>query len=499
MQGHSVTRVARGHADSGGVTRHGEHVDSRTHQVRIRWLRREDPGGATRPHTATLEETFRLLCPIFLFGTNENLRGVSPPSLRLLLTSRLFHAAIDRDGTERLQLQDNCTLAGLRETIAEKLSVPVSDQSLSMQQGLLMSKNPDAFDDLKPNRGNDGKPLRALGIDHGAIVYLKYSVQREPTPTMAAAHRQELRGGKMTVESMIAQQTRIERQETPHCASVSFDGHAANAFQTYVNGTLGFSQMRFGWMYGTVTDEGVVEVHAIYEPEQEGTEDDFVVTEDTQEDERADAIAAKLGYTRVGIVFNITTTKAREYTLSAFEVRTMAKYQGKYGKTFVTAVVMMLEDEDEGPQVSFEPFQVSDQCVKLYSDGWFHDEPAADKGLTRLTKDVIVVDKVSKDVSEVDNDRWLVPVKILSHEGPLSSKFPVENRLHPIQTVEDLRDALRQTALPYTTRLADFHLLLFLSKHLDHADMALIVAAVKERGAIADGYKLIIDSIAGIA
>ena len=99
---------------------------------------------------------------------------------------------------------------------------------------------------------------------------------------------------------------------------------------------------------------------------------------------------------------------------------------------------------------------------------------------------------------EVDNDRWLVPVKILTHEGPLSAKFPVENRLHPVQTVEDLRDALRQSSLPYAGRLADFHLLLFLSKHLDHADMALIVAAVKERGAIADGYKLIIDSIAGI-
>ena len=54
----------------------------------------------------------------------------------------------------------------------------------------------------------------------------------------------------------------------------------------------------------------------------------------------------------------------------------MAKYQAMHGEKFVTAVVMMLEDEDEGPQVSFEPFQVSDQCVKLYSEGWFHDEPA---------------------------------------------------------------------------------------------------------------------------
>jgi len=47
-------------------------------------------------------------------------------------------------------------------------------------------------------------------------------------------------------------------------------------------------------------------------------------------------------------------------------------------------------------------------------------------------------------------------------------------------------------------RLADFHLLLFLSKHLDLADMSLIVTTVRERGAIADGYRLIIDSIAGI-
>lgn len=403
-----------------------------------------------------------------------------------------------RDGTERLQVEDNCTLRGLRATIETQLGVPVADQTLSLQQGLLMSKNPDAFDDLKPNRGNDDKPLRALGVNHGEIVYLKYSVEREPTPTMAAQHRSELRGGKMTVEGMIAQQTRIERQETPHCASVSFDAHAADAFQQYVNGTLGFNQMRFGWMYGTVGEDGAVKVEVIYEPAQDGSEDAFAFEEETQEDERADAVAAALGYVKVGIIFNITITKEREYTLSAFEVRTMAKYQAARGDKFVTAVVMMLEDEDEGPQVSFEPFQVSDQCVKLYADGWFHDVPAEDAGMTKLIKDVIVVDKVSKDVSEVDNDRWLVPVKILTHEGPLTTKFPVENRLHPVQTVEDLRDALRQSAIPYATRLADFHLLLFLSKHLDQADMALIVAAVKERGVIADGYKLIIDSIAGI-
>ena len=121
-------------------------------------------------------------------------------------------------------------------------------------------------------------------MEHGSIVYCLYSVAREPTPTMAAQHRSELKGGKMTVETMIARQTRIERQETPHCASVSVDAHAANAFQAYVNGTLGFNQMRFGWMFGSVDESGAVMVHAVYEPEQEGSEDSFEVVEGTPEE-----------------------------------------------------------------------------------------------------------------------------------------------------------------------------------------------------------------------
>ena len=59
----------------------------------------------------------------------------------------------------------------------------------------------------------------------------------------------------------------------------SGDGHAANVFQAYVNGTLGFNQMRFGWMYGTCSESGEVRVHCVYEPEQEGAEDQFALAE----------------------------------------------------------------------------------------------------------------------------------------------------------------------------------------------------------------------------
>ena len=45
-----------------------------------------------------------------------------------------------------------------------------------------------------------------------------------------------------------------------------------------------------------------------------------------------------------------------------------------------------------------------------------------------LKQPVIVA---GKDVKEVDNDYFLIPVKIMDHEGPLRTSFPVENRLLP--------------------------------------------------------------------
>ena len=58
------------------------------------------------------------------------------------------------------------------------------------------------------------------------------------------------------------------RQETPHCTSVSFERHAANAFQSYVSGALAFSIKRGGVLYGNIDEEGRAVVEVIYEPEQ---------------------------------------------------------------------------------------------------------------------------------------------------------------------------------------------------------------------------------------
>eukprot|EP00775_Hariotina_reticulata_P004570 gene4570-4825_t len=104
-----------------------------------------------------------------------------------------------------------------------------------------------------------------------------------------------------------------------------------------------------------------------------------------------------------------------------------------------------------------------------------------------------------KDADSVDNDWFLCPVKILDHEGPLLTNFPVENRLVP-QTSSDLREQLKKySGKPYGARLADLHLLLWLAgQHLDQGDMLAIAEAARGKGELLEGYKVIIDSLAGV-
>jgi nuclear protein localization family protein 4 len=140
-------------------------------------------------------------------------------------------------------------------------------------------------------------------------------------------------------------------------------------------------------------------------------------------------------------------------------------------------------------------------AIKIYDRGWFTGKCASDedgeelKGVSKLTNQVMVE---RKDVFDVDNDFFLVTVPILDHEGAISTTFPVENRLHPIQTVEDLKDVLRKDK-PYGERLRDFHVLLFLAKHLDINDLFMIAKACHDGDDVPEGYRLIIDCLAGLA
>jgi len=401
-----------------------------------------------------------------------------------------------RDGLERVKVdKPNATVGELRALIQSQLQVPIPSQILSTNQNLLLAKgnNTQQFKDMDdPNM-----PLSSMGIGHGHMVYLSYEGERSIAGPQINVNPSGSFGKKMTMDDLISRQVRIERQDKPHCGSASFDRDSANAFQKYVNDNLAFAIKRGGFMYGTVSESGDVAVNFMYEPPQQGTEDSLFLFRDPDEEKQVEAIAIGLGMRRVGFIFTQTITQGKvDYTLSNAEIRQAVELHAESElKEWVTALVKLEVNEEGGADVHFEAFQLSDQCVKLFKEGWFIDDCTdLDLKITRLKKDVVIL---GKDTRDVDNDFFLVLVKILDHEGPLSSTFPIENRASPV-TLRALKNHLDRTKnLSYVKRISDFHLLLLLAKYLDvNADVPQLSACVQAQASVPEGYQIIIDSLA---
>ncbi|ESW35036.1 hypothetical protein PHAVU_001G201100 [Phaseolus vulgaris] len=405
-----------------------------------------------------------------------------------------------RDGLERVMVENPhaTTVLGLKRLIEAQLRIPVQNQTLSTNQNLLLAKSREdlhRFTDM----ANPDVTLSSLNLAHGSIVFLTYEGERHvagPAFNPAGSF-----GRKMTMDDLIAKQMRVTRQENPHCELVSFDRDCANAFQHYVNDTLAFAVKRGGFMYGNVSEEGKVEVDFIYEPPQQGSEENLLFFRDPEEEKLVEAIAAGLGMRRVGFIFTQTISQdKKDYTLSNREVLQAAEYHAESGlKEWVTAVVKLEVNEDMSADVHFEAFQISDVCVRLFKEGWFETEIKEDDDpkLSKMKKDVVVG---VKDTKEVDNDFFLVVVKISDHQGPLSSTFPVENR-NTQMTVKALKNHLDRTkSLPFVKRISDFHLLLVLARVLDvNADVPALTECVQTQTSVPEGYQILIESMASTA
>lgn len=401
-----------------------------------------------------------------------------------------------RDGLERVSLESpQVTVSQLKALIQSHLRIPVQNQTLSTNQNLLLAKTPAdllRFTDMS----DPSTTLSALNLSHGSIVFLAYEGER--TVSGPTFHPAGSFGRKMTMDDLIAKQMRVTRQENPHCELVSFDRDCANAFQNYVNESLAFAVKRAGFMYGTVSEEGKVEVDFIYEPPQQGTEEHLAILRDPDEEKLVEAIAVGLGMRRVGFIFTQTISQdKKDYTLSNREVLQAAEFHAESGlKEWVTALVKLEVNEDGGADVHFEAFQMSDNCIKLYKEAWFETEIAedADPKLSKMKKDVVVG---VKDTREVDNDFFLVVVKIFDHQGPLSSTFPIENR-NSLVTMRALKNHLDRTkSFPFVKRISDFHLLLLLARFLDlSSDVPALAECVQRQAAVPEGYQLLIESLA---
>lgn len=407
-----------------------------------------------------------------------------------------------RDGLERVTVDNphTTTVSELRRLIEHQLGIPTHNQTLSTNQNLLLSKSPEdllRFTDMT----NPNAPLSALNLGHGSIVFLAYDGERR-VPGPAVFSPAGSFGRKMTMDDLIAKQMRVSRQENPHCELVSFDRDCANAFQHYVNDSLAFAVKRGGFMYGTVSEEGKVEVNFIYEPPQQGTEESLLFFRDPEEEKLVGAIAAGLGMRSVGFIFTQTVSQAKkDYTLSNREVLQAAEYHAESGlKEWVTAVVKLeVNEETGGADVHFEAFQMSDVCIRLFKEEWFDTDIKEDQDpkLSIMKKEVVVG---VKDIKEVDNDFFLVVVKIFDHQGPLSTTFPIENRNTQVP-MRALKNHLERTKnLPFVKRIADFHLLLVLARFLDlNADVPALTECIQTETTVPEGYQILIDSMASAA
>uniref|UniRef100_A0ACD5VCS8 Uncharacterized protein n=1 Tax=Avena sativa TaxID=4498 RepID=A0ACD5VCS8_AVESA len=405
-----------------------------------------------------------------------------------------------RDGTDRITVPDapSATVGDLQQLIAARLTVPVPLQRLSLDPALLLPA-------AQAQPLDPAAPLAALPLANGSFVYLSYppdARSSQPSPPKALAPAGSF-GKKMTMDDLIARQIRVTRQEAPLCSAASFDRDSANAFQLYVAESLAFAVKRAGFLYGRVdADTKEVLVDFIYEPPQNGTEDVLQLMRNADEEARVDAIADGLGMRRVGLVFTQAVgrkaSETGEYTMSNREVVQAAQLQAEGGiPEWVTAVVKLEVGEDGSGDVHFEAFQMSEVCVKLFKDGVLETEvgDSDDPRLSKMRKEVIAG---GKDTMEVDNDFFLVPVKISDHQGPLSTGFPVENRGIPL-AANTLRSHLdRAKHLPFVKRISDFHLLLQATAFLDvKADVPALAACVRLQAEVPEGYQLLIEYLAG--
>eukprot|EP01105_Mastigella_eilhardi_P006284 TRINITY_DN17910_c0_g1_i1.p1 TRINITY_DN17910_c0_g1~~TRINITY_DN17910_c0_g1_i1.p1 ORF type:complete len:493 (+),score=107.91 TRINITY_DN17910_c0_g1_i1:44-1522(+) len=294
---------------------------------------------------------------------------------------------------------------------------------------------------------------------------------------------------------------RIKSQTDSHCVRARMDLASANAFQAFVQGQK-FNTRRVGFLYGTFDDAGSTTVHAIYEPPQKANKTDFELLPD-RGGETADAIATLFGLRRVGWIFSHA---ARPQILTATEVSMAAAFQAQYDPRFVTVVLSALSPEEQSAkgagQTKVEAFQVSDQCVELHHA---HQIvlPCSNPDAITVRNSVYVT---AAETNTIDAHLLMLNIPMVSHQQSIFAlcNFPIENRPGYEQKLSDLKvHLMREAARPFTDRLADFHLLLYLvnqglfSISTDMPPLCdLVRRKVRDRSQI-EGFEMLLSGLVG--
>lgn len=290
--------------------------------------------------------------------------------------------------------------------------------------------------------------------------------------------REEMqRSGKMGItlgefEALQAERCLVVKQvqtEDAACGTVNCDRGSLDTFQRYVGDLLQYSCKRCALLYGTWTEEGGVEVDALYEPAQENTPEEINIAESADEIAQVDGVAANLGLERVGWIF---FRPERDYLFSTNEVLVAATLQNEavakageghvrlqeelasawgpekaavqkqlpaaeaaaaQGKRFVTIQVHARRDDGMGIwQVEMQPYQTSERCMELAAAGKFH-QSHADPSKAKASKPHFFLVE-GKEAPTIDLEFFLVNIPLKhDHTSVLASAFAQANRLDKTQ------------------------------------------------------------------
>ncbi|OQR86917.1 NPL4-like protein [Achlya hypogyna] len=353
--------------------------------------------------------------------------------------------------------------------------------------------------------GGGGIVQRKINAD-GTLTHATYDSRLEKTgfrPGMKALRDMKMHWTLSEFMLMDAQfEFKIKAQKKPYIEKVMLDGASCNSFQAYLR-QFAFQQSRCGWLYGTVqpptsTEEEAlptVVVECIYEPPQTGDPYGFEVHDDPHAD-KVDAVAAALGWTKVGWIFSHPPREDETFHFSSREILLAAQLQLDAGGPKTPFVTVKVTLDKEG-QASFEAFQVSDQCLDMFSAGaLLEDETNPTACAVHETFTAMVEMKAAK---EVDNNFFLTVVPVANHTSTLAADFPPLHREGNLRTRQTLKNQLRKASGPYIDRLKDFQLLVFLADYLDvQTDIPVICQSILSPDVPLDsGYPVLIDSVAG--
>lgn len=358
--------------------------------------------------------------------------------------------------------------------------------------------SPSTKETAESDLGLNGRSKPGPRCQHGPRGMCEKCMPKEDKRARAEAElrRYGKKGSSIAViEALEALKFRISPQQEAYAAAAAINSDAAKAFQAYLAETA-FSQQRIGICYGTVDEEKQTNVHVIYEPPQQGNSDAYDLVEgDGAGDitQRAEKLAEMLELKCVGIVIS---ARPRKCILSAMDVVVAAQMLASLPEDQRKAFIIFVVTTAESGETLFEAYQISDLAVEMYQADAF--EPASNQksngGRVLCKQDVLVE---GKDARKVPTEFFILNVPIKSCESWLRTAFTIENRDITPQGPAQLSGIINEESLPYHQRLADFHLLLFLSNVFDmKSDMPSLCDAVKQGERISEGYRLMIDNMA---